>query len=381
MEPLYGEGVLTSEGVNESGVPEQAARMGPIKAQSAAVARATASICNAEWARYGGMSGQAGFVRTFSARLRRWGPFIALLLLCVGFSLAEPRFATLENALVIADRCAVPLILSVGMTFVVLQGSIDLSIEGVMAASSLVLALLVVNTRSGLDLGVLGMALAMLPGLCAGLLNGALVARWRVPSFMATLGAWSAFLGLAMLLSGGQPPLIRDAALRAFGLGRALGLPNLVLVALAVLALGVVLQHCTRFGRYSLAIGGGEDVARRSGVPVTRYKVLAFAFCGLLAALGGVLESTRIGLGHVDIGLGQMFATVTAVVIGGTSLSGGRGGVLQSAVGALMLAVLANGMIFVGISPHIQKSVQGAIILSASLLATWHLRSRLRIVT
>lgn len=315
-----------------------------------------------------------------SARVRRWGPFLALLVLCLGFGLAEPRFATLENALVIADRSAVPLILAVGMTFVVLQGSIDLSIEGVMAASSLVLALLVVNTRSTLDLGVFGLALALLPGLCVGLLSGGVVSRLGVPSFMVTLGAWSVSLGLAMLLSGGQPPLIRDAALRAFGLGRSWVLPNLAVVALVVLALGVVLQYGTRFGRYSLAIGGGEDVARRAGVPVTRYKVLAFAFCGLLAALGGVLESARIGLGHVDIGIGQMFATVTAVVIGGTSLSGGRGSVLQSAVGTLMLAVLANGMIFVGITPDIQKAVQGAIILSASLLATWHLRSRLRVV-
>lgn len=315
-----------------------------------------------------------------SVRVREWGPLLALVVLCMGFGLAAPRFATLENALVIADRCAVPLILAVGMSFVVLQGSIDLSIEGAMAAGSLVLALLVLNTRNGLDLGLLGVALALLPGLALGLVNGVVVSRFGVPSFMVTLGAWSASLGCAMLLSGGQPPLIRDTALRSFGLGRWLVLPNLAVLALAVLVLGVVLQRYTRFGRYSMAIGGGEDVARRSGVPVTRYKVLAFAFCGVLAALGGVLESARIGLGHVDIGAGQMFATVTAVVIGGASLSGGRGSVLQAAVGTLMLAVLANGMIFVGVTPDIQKAVQGAIILSASLLATWHLRRRLRVV-
>lgn len=312
--------------------------------------------------------------------VRQWGPGLALLLLCLGFGLAEPRFATAENFLIIADRAAIPLILAVGMTFVVLQGSIDLSIEGVMAASSLVLAMLVLNSRTGLDLGAAGIALALLPGICIGWLNGIMMTRLRVPSFMATLGAWSAALGCAMLLSGGQPPLIRDTALRTFGLGHTLALPNLAIVALAVLALGFVLQHYTRFGRYSMAIGGGEDLARRSGLPVDRYKVLAFVFSGFLAGLAGVLGSAQIGLGHVDIGLGQMFATVTAVVIGGTPLAGGRGGVLQSAVGTLMLAVLANGMIFVGISPDIQKAVQGAIILSASLLATWHLRHRLRVV-
>ncbi len=314
------------------------------------------------------------------ARLQLWGPGLALIVLCVGFSLAEPRFATVENMWAIADRSAIPLILAVGMTFVVLQGAIDLSIEGVMAACSLTLAMLVLNSRSGLDLGLLGVALALLLGLVIGALNGMVVTRLGVPSFMATLGAWSAALGFAMLLSGGQPPLIQDQTLRAFGLGRTGTMPNLALVAILVLAVGYMLQHYTRFGRYSMAIGGGEALARLSGLAVDRYKVAAFAFSGLLASLGGVLGSAQIGLGHVDIGLGQMLGTVTAVVIGGTSLSGGRGGVLQSAVGTLLLAVLANGMIFVGITPNIQKAVQGAIVLAASLLATWHLRNRLRSV-
>ena len=319
-----------------------------------------------------------GVLRT--ARWGEWGPALALAILCLGFALAEPRFASLANVGVILDRCAVPLILAVGMTFVVLQGGIDLSVEGVMAASSLALAMLVLNSRTGFDLGLAGMALAVLAGAFIGVLNGLLVTRLGVPAFMATLGAWSAAMGVAMLLSGGQPPLIRDQALRAFGLGRTLSLPNLTLVALGVLALGFVLQNYTRFGRYSMAIGASESLARQSGLPVDRCKVQAFALCGLLAGLGGALESVRIGLGHVDIGVGQMFATVTAVVIGGTSLSGGRGGVVQSAVGALMLAVLADGMIFVGIPPYIQKAVQGAILLVVSLLATWQLRHRLRIV-
>lgn len=315
-----------------------------------------------------------------SAPWRQWGPSLALIALCIGFSFAEPRFATTENLWTIANRCAIPLILAVGMTFVVLQGSIDLSVEGGMALSSLTVAMLVLNSRTGLDLGLSGLMLAILPGICIGFLNGIVMTKLRVPSFMATLGAWSASLGLAMLLSGGQPPLIRDQDLRAFGLGRMGEMPNLAIVAILVLVTGFVLQNYTRFGRYSMAIGGGEDLARQSGLPVDRYKVLAFAFSGFLAALAGVLGSAQIGLGHVDIGLGQMFATITAVVIGGTSLAGGRGGVLQSAVGTLTLAVLANGMIFVGIHPDVQKAVQGAIILTASLLATWRLRNRLRIV-
>jgi len=314
-----------------------------------------------------------------STKFHRWGPCVALIVLCVGFTLAGPRFASMENLRVIAEHSAIPLILAVGMTFVVLQGAIDLSIEGVMAVSSLTVAMLVLNSRTGLDLGLTGVLLALLSGVAIGFVNGIVVARLRVPSFMATLGIWSAASGFAMLLSGGQPPRIHDHMLRAFGLGRTFSVPNVVIVAIVVLALGYVLQNYTRFGRYSMAIGGGEQVARLSGLPVDRYKVLAFVFSGLLAALGGVLGSAQIGLGHIDVGLGQMFATVTAVVIGGTSLNGGRGGVIQSALGSVILAVIADGMIFIGTTPELQKAVQGVIILSVSLLATWHLRSRLRI--
>jgi ribose transport system permease protein len=313
-------------------------------------------------------------------KLRLWGPLIALIVLCVGFGVADPSFATLQNVRTIADRCAIPLIVAVGMTFIIVQGSIDLSVEGVMATSSLVFAMAVLNSRTGLDLGLFGIATGPAAGALLGLVNGLLVTRLRVPSFMVTLGIWSVSMGIAMLLSGGSPPLIHDQTIRSFGLGQTLGVPNLAIVALICLGIGYLLQGYTRFGRYSYVIGGGEDLARLSGVPVDRYKLLVFVFSGLLAGLAGVLESARIGLGHVDIGLGQMFAAITAVVIGGTSLSGGRGGVLQSAIGVLILAVLANGMIFVGVSPYLQKAVQGAIILSAVLMATWHQRSRLRVV-
>jgi ribose transport system permease protein len=324
--------------------------------------------------------GGKGPIAELRHRLRSWGPLIALVVLCFGFGVADPGFATLQNVQTVVDRGAIPLILAVGMTFIIIQGSIDLSLEGLMAASSLTFAMLVFNSRTDLDLGLLGILAGMGVGGLFGLLSGIIVTKLRIPSFMVTLGIWSVSMGIAMLVSGGQPPLIRDAAIRTLGLGQTFGFPNLGIVALGCLALGCVLQTYTRFGRYSYVIGGGEDLARLSGIKVDRYKIMVFAFSGLLAGLAGVLESARIGLGHVDIGLGQMFAAITAVVIGGTSLSGGRGGVLQSAVGVIILVVLANGMIFIGVSPYFQKAVQGAIILAAILGATWHLRDRLRVV-
>ena len=321
--------------------------------------------------------GSLGMLRR---KLRFWGLLVALVFLCVGFSLADPSFATVQNMQTIANRAAVPLVLAVGMTFILIQGSIDLSIEGIMGVSSLAFAMVVLNSRTGLDLGIFAIVLATGAGAGLGAINGLVVTRLRVPSFMVTLGVWSFSWGVAMLLSGGQPPLVRDQMWRAFGLGQTLGVPNLAIVALVCFAVGYVLQAYTRFGRYSYVIGGGEDLARLSGMPVDRYKVLVFVFSGFLAGLAGVMESARVGVGHSSIGLDQMFAAITAVVIGGTPLSGGRGGVVQSAIGVLTLAVLASGMIFIGVSPHLQKAVQGAIVIVAVVAATWHLRARLRVV-
>ena len=141
-----------------------------------------------------------------------------------------------------------------------------------------------------------------------------------------------------------------------------------------------MLQSYTRFGRYSYVVGGSEEIARLSGIAVDRFKILAFAFGALSACLAAALESARLGLGHVEIGANQTFLTVTAVVIGGTSLTGGSGGGVHSAIGVLILTVLSNGMIYVGVTPYIQTAVRGVIILVAVIAANWRLRARLRVI-
>jgi len=312
--------------------------------------------------------------------LRASGPLLALLALTIGFALADSGFATLANLRVILDSAAVPLVLAVGMTFVIRQGSIDLSVEGVMAACSLLFALVVANDRMQVDLGWLGLPAAAALGGVFGLANGLVVTRLRVPSFMATLGMGAIALGAAMLMSGDQPPLIQDPVLRQWGLGQTFGLPNLALAAAACLMVGLFVEQHTRLGRYGYVIGGAEGAARASGIDVDFYKVLGFAFAGLLIGLAAAMESARLGLGHVGIGEGQMLGTITAAVIGGTPLSGGSGSVRGSAVGVLTLAVLANGMVFIGATPDLEKAIQGAIVLVAVVVANWHLRDRLRIV-
>jgi ribose transport system permease protein len=245
----------------------------------------------------------------------------------------------------------------------------------------LAVALLVLNSKNNLDLSILGVVVAIGIGCLIGLLTGVLTTKLLIPSFMVTLGVWSASSGIAKLLSGGKPPIIEDPGVRDFALGHYMfGIPNLVLVAAAVVVLGLIAQNYTRLGRYSYMIGGAEDLVRQSGILVDRYKIAVFALSGLLAGLAGVMETARVGVGESIVGTGQMFSAITAVVIGGTPLAGGRGGVAHSVVGVLIIKVLESGMVFVGFPPYIQQSVQGFFVLVAVVATTWHLRARLRVV-
>lgn len=313
-------------------------------------------------------------------RLQSTGPLLILVVLCVGFGVLSSRFATVSNLHTVVDQAAVALVLATGLTFVVLLGSIDLSLEGVMGVSSITVSLLLANDVNGLDLGVAGVLLAVASGLVAGLASGLVHVVFRIPSLMVTIGSWFMALGVATLLFPGRQPHVQDHALTALASDRWLGFAKLDFIALAVLLVGLVLQRYTGFGRGVLAIGSSEEVARLSGVRVGRIKVAAFAFCGLTAALAGVMATAKLGVGNVQAGLGQLFPAVAAVVIGGTLLTGGRGGVAHTLVGVLILAVLGNGLILIGVDPYIQEGIQGLIIVAAVAAGTWTMRSRLRVV-
>lgn len=307
-----------------------------------------------------------------------WAPLAVLVLLCGLITLVNPNFLSTGNFVRIAQTAMIPLVLGLGATFVILMGSIDLSVEGVLAFGAVLTCLLVGNGANANDLGIIGILIVLATGAGVGFINGIVHVRLQIPSFMVTLGMWFVAAGIANAFLGGLAVRITDPMIRGLAIDRFLGLPWGVWVALVALAIAYVIQAYTRLGRYMYALGGGEEVAALSGIPIARVRILVFTIAGVFYALGGVLAAAQLGLGNAQIGQGRLFTTITAVVVGGTALSGGEGGVLQTLVGVLIVAVLLNGMVLMGISPSIQQAVQGLMIIVAVAISID--RKRMRIV-
>jgi ribose transport system permease protein len=301
-----------------------------------------------------------------------------LVVLCIGIAAINPRFLSFGNFVRIAQAGMIPLVLGIGGTFIILMGSVDLSVEGVVALAVVLTSLLVQNGANANDLGLLGLALVLAAGALVGLVNGLVHVRLKIPSFMATLGLWFVAAGVANALLGGIAVRINDPLVRGLALQRFLGFPWGVWLALAALGVAYVIQDHTRLGRHIYALGGGEDLAALSGIRPARVRMIAFTLAGAFYALGGILSGAQLGLGNAQVGQGRLFTTVTAVVVGGTALSGGEGSVLQTLVGVLIVTVLANGMVLMGIRPSYQTAVQGLMIIAAVALSID--RNRLRIV-
>lgn len=308
------------------------------------------------------------------------GPLIALLVLIGIFSFTNDKFFTTGNLRTIADQSAILVVIALGMTFIILIGSIDLSPPGVMAGASMVFVLLAENNRNDNDLGLAAIVVALAFGALIGATNGVLNSVFKIPSFMATLGTGAVGLGIATLLYKTSTPRLLDEGMRAIGIGRTLGVSHLVIIAVFCTLLFWWLQSSTRIGRNLFVIGSSEEIARTSGVPIRMYKIITFMIAGVMFALAGVLAATQVGVGSVEIGSGQEFAAITAVVVGGTLLQGGSGGVLRTIVGAFIMSVLANGLILAGVSQYVQPGVQGAVIVAAIALSGWKMRTRMRVV-
>ncbi len=318
------------------------------------------------------------FLRDNAAGL---APIAALLLLMAVFTVIKPGdYLTLKNFQGVASQAAVPLVLGVGMTYVILLGAIDLSVEGTLVASSLTVALLVADKTNTTDIGMFPAAMiGVAIGVLAGFINGFVNTRFKIPSFMVTLGMWSVGLGVGKILFGTTPPRI-EVDVRSWGFTRLFGIQRLFYFALLVVLVGWIIQKWTKLGRYAYAIGGNEELAAQSGINVARYKTYVFMFTGGIFGLGGSFLLTRTGVGDLRAAEGFLFLTIAGVVIGGTLLMGGRGGVLHSSVGIILMMVLKNGMVVLGVSQFWQDTIQGFIVVAAVVITGLASRRRMRVV-
>lgn len=307
--------------------------------------------------------------RTLTGVAVKWGPLMTLILLCVIITAFSPEFLTEKNFRAVSKQFAMMLIVAIGPAFVILMGCIDLSVEGLMATGVVFASLLVANDKTPYNWGFLGILAAVAVVTFMGFLNGVIHAKGRIPSFMVTLGMLSIGTGLGTWIFGGYPIRIQDPLLTSvIGRGMAWGsVPNLLVIALVGWAIALFIQKYTRLGRYVFAIGGGEDLAKLSGIPVDRYKIIVFTLGGAYLGVAGVLLAGRLGTGSPNVG-SWLFPAVTAVVVGGTSLTGGVGGMAQTLIGALIVAVINNGMVLLNVHPFIQQTVLGIIITGAVIL-------------
>lgn len=287
-------------------------------------------------------------------------------------------FLTRDNLLNVAEKIAVWAVLGIGMTLVILTAGIDLSVGSLVALSSVVTTLLLQEMFGGSDASTGHVALASLAGIGAcgavGLTTGLFITRFGVAPFIVTLGMMMATSGLALRLSGGESVDAVPDGFAWLGHGTLLGVPNAIVVMVALYAAAYVLMAHTTLGRSIYAVGGNPEAARLSGIPVQRVLLFVYTLSGLLAGVGGLITASTFESGDPNYGLMYELYVIAAVVVGGTSLAGGEGKVMGTLVGALMLGVIYNGMNLTNVGSFSQKIVLGGVILAAVVLDQWKRR-------
>ncbi len=305
---------------------------------------------------------QNGKKDDFIKFIKRNISFAAFILLFLFFLVtASEKFFRLDNFQTIMEQTIDLLVVSLGMTFVILLGCIDLSVGSVLSLAGVIAASIQVKTGNTF-LAILG---GIAVGLACGLANGILHARLKIPSFIVTLGMLSIARSLTVIYTGGAVVMIPFESLY-----KKIGLyPWILIIGLVFIAIAYILQRFTIFGRYTKMIGGDETVAKLCGINVTRYKILVFAVCGIFTGIGGIILSARIGSGSPATGQGFELDAISAVVLGGTSQRGGIGGVRGTVIGSLTLSMLNNGLILLRIPSEVQLLVKGLVLILAVFIS------------
>jgi ribose transport system permease protein len=298
---------------------------------------------------------------------------VGLFFLGFVLTLASPYFLTLSNLANVTRQLAVLAMVSVGMTFVIITAGIDLSVGSVLALAGVVMGSLLTVSHISLPLAIVGGVIA---GLLLGLFNGFLIAYADIPPFIVTLGMYSAARGMALVMTNGLSISIRAPEFRLIAEGDVLGFPVPLIIAAVAVALGVYVLGQTTFGRYTYAMGGNEEATRLSGINVARSKMLVYGVAGLCAGVGSILWAARIGSAQPIAGTYLELDAIAAVVIGGTSLAGGRGNIIGTIIGCFIIGIIRNGLNLLNVNPFYQMLVIGAVIVLAVFLDRFRRRVR-----
>lgn len=315
--------------------------------------------------------------QTLSERIgpvaQRYGILIALIVLCVVLSVVNENFLSSRNIINVLRQTSINGILAIGMTFVILTRGIDLSVGSVVALAGVVSASFATTSASGFIPGapyfaLLPLVIGLVTGIAMGALSGLAVARYAVPAFVATLGMLSAARGLTLIYSGGRPiPALTDGY-RWIGTGDIAGIPVPIILFALIFGLSHFVLTRTRFGRHVYAVGGNPHAAKVSGLSVNRIRFAVYAISGALAGIAGMILAARTGSALPQAGVAYELDAIAAVVIGGTSLSGGIGRVSGTVIGALLIGVMNNGLDLLGVESYYQQVIKGALIVAAVML-------------
>ncbi|WP_312193589.1 ribose ABC transporter permease [Exiguobacterium sp.] len=296
---------------------------------------------------------------------QKLGPLAGLFAIVLVVSIMEPDFLTLNNLFNILRQVSINALIAFGMTFVILTGGIDLSVGSILALSSAFVAGLMTDGTSA----VIAVLAGLIVGAVMGALNGMVISLGKVAPFIATLATMTIFRGLTLVYTDGKPitGLSQGGWFELFGRGYFWIFPVPVLTMLIAFAVLYFILKKTTFGRYTYAIGGNEEAAKLMGIQVNKVKIMIYSLSGLMAALAGIILTSRLNSAQPTAGTSYELDAIAAVVLGGTSLSGGRGWIVGTLIGALIIGTLNNGLNLLGVSSFFQLVVKGLVILFAVL--------------
>ena len=294
-----------------------------------------------------------------SLNMKQLFPILLLLSLWIVFTAANHRFLELSNLITILQQTVTLLVVALGMTFVIVAGSIDLSVGSILGLSTLTAGALAPS------LGVAAALPACAVGVVAGAINGVVFAKGKVPSFIVTLGTMVIYRGIILLYTSGSTISIDDESFVSVFAGRTLGVPHSVIIAALLVVICSLILDYTVFGREVRATGGGERVAVLTGIRVDRVKIGMFMLLGLLAGMAGVLHGAWSMAATAQVGNGLELDAIAAVVVGGTPLTGGQGSISRTLLGSLIIVILSNGMNMIGVDPYLQSIAKGLVLVVA----------------